>query len=86
MATSAELGRKVREAREEAGLSQKALGEMLQPPRSHAAISDIERGETRVGATDISQIARILGKAITYFLRPRGRASSIRRSRTGAAY
>lgn len=67
MISSEELGRRVRKAREEAKLSQGQLGELLQPPRSHAAISDIERGVTRAGASDIFQIAQILGKTDSYF-------------------
>ncbi len=67
MVTSSELGQHIRLAREEAGLSQEQLGKLLQPPRSHAAISDMERGITRVGATDIAQLARILAKPTVFF-------------------
>jgi len=65
--TSEDLGKKIREAREEAGLSQQELGAKLNPPRSHAAVSDMERGVTRVGATDVAQIARIIGRPTSYF-------------------
>ena len=67
MTTSSEFGQRIRLAREEAKLSQEALGKLLDPPRSHAAISDMERGVTRVGATDIAQLARILAKTTAFF-------------------
>lgn len=75
MVTSEELGKKIREAREEAGLSQQELGSMLNPPRSHAAVSDMERGVTRVGATDIAQIARLLNRETSYFYGEQARPS-----------
>ena len=67
MTTSSELGQRIRLAREQAKLSQEELGKLLDPPRSHAAISDMERGVSRVGATDIAQLSRILGKRAAFF-------------------
>ena len=75
MVTSEELGKKIREAREAAGLSQQQLGSMLNPKRSHAAVSDMERGVTRVGATDIAQIGRLLNRETSYFYGEQARAS-----------
>lgn len=63
-----ELGQLIKLAREEAGMSQGALGEQLTPRKSHAAISDIERGVTKLAVSELSQFARILGKPISYFL------------------
>lgn len=65
--TSAELGKRIRAAREDKKLSQEELGARLNPPRSHAAISDMERGVTRVGHTDIVQLAVILDNPVAYF-------------------
>ncbi len=65
--TSAELGKRIKEARVEKRLSQEELGARLNPPRSHAAISDMERGVTRVGAMDVDQLAQILDKPTGYF-------------------
>lgn len=67
MVTSEELGKRIREAREGLGMSQQQLGQLLNPPRSHAAVSDMERGVTRVGATDIAQLARIFNRGTSFF-------------------
>jgi len=61
-----ELGTKIKQARDEIGLSQEKLGRLMN--RSHAAISDIERGKTKLSISDLTQIARFLGKDISYFL------------------
>lgn len=67
MLTKREIGKKIRTARQEKGLSQGQLGSSLQPIRSHAAISDIERGITDVTITDLSAIANRLNKPLSYF-------------------
>lgn len=67
MATRREIGKRIRVAREEAGLSQEKLGKSLDPPRSHAAVSDMERGVTRVGAVALAQLAAILNKRTGFF-------------------
>lgn len=67
MNSPVEIGRRIREAREAARLSQQDLGRRLSPARSHAAISDMERGVTRPSAQDIAQLAEILGVNVLFF-------------------
>ncbi|MCH7699028.1 MAG: helix-turn-helix transcriptional regulator [Chloroflexi bacterium] len=62
-----DIGRRIRSAREDAGLSQEQLGNRLDPPRSHAAVSDMERGVTNVGAGVLAQLANILDRPPGYF-------------------
>lgn len=68
MTTHLEVGRRVRQAREERGLSQTALGRLLTPPRTHVAISDIERGKTKLDAEELTIFARLLDKSVAYFV------------------
>lgn len=71
MVTHEEVGRRIREAREELGLSQADLGRRLARPRTHAAISDIERGKTKLDIEELSEFAVVLGKDLAYFVEPR---------------
>jgi len=61
-----EVGDRIRRAREEIGLSQEQLGRFMD--RSHAAISDMERGKTKLGISDLTKVARFLQKDISYFI------------------
>lgn len=70
MADEREIGLRIRRAREEAGLTQQELGRIW-GGKSHAAISDIERGATKASASALSELAHLLGKQITDFY-PRG--------------
>ena len=63
-----ELGARIRRAREEMGLSQEQFGRIMS--RSHAAISDMERGKTKLGVSDLTRVARFLQKDISYFIGP----------------
>lgn len=67
MITPEEVGRRIRTAREECKLTQADLGRLLSPQRSYAAVSDIERGRTRVDIELLSQLSEVLGKPLTYF-------------------
>jgi len=60
------LARRIKRAREDAGLSQGRLGEYLGIDQS--AVSKIENGTTEVGALRLLQIAEILGRPVTWFL------------------
>lgn len=60
------LARRIKQAREEAGLSQSRLGEYLgidQP-----GISKLESGATEVGAIRLVRISEVLGRPVTWFL------------------
>ena len=60
------LARRIKRAREDAGLSQSRLGEYLRIDQS--AVSKIENGTTEVGAIRLMRIAAILGRPVTWFL------------------
>lgn len=66
MITKDELGKKIRELRQKTGKSQQELGRALS--RSHAAVSDIERGKTNLSVSDLYTIAKFFGVSITEFL------------------
>ncbi|MBI2600483.1 helix-turn-helix transcriptional regulator [Candidatus Daviesbacteria bacterium] len=66
MITKEELGAKIRQLRIERGKSQEALGVALS--RTHATISDIERGKTDVTVRDLYVIANFLDVPVTEFL------------------
>ena len=68
MMQKAMIGKKIRDARTEKNISQSELGQSLNPERSHAAISDIERGISDISVTDLSQIATILDKPLSFFM------------------
>ena len=66
MITKEEIGAKIRKFRQKTGKSQEELGKALS--RSHAAVSDIERGITDLSVSDLSTIANFFGVSITEFL------------------
>jgi transcriptional regulator with XRE-family HTH domain len=61
------LGKRIRELREKCGKSQQELGKAL--GRSHAAVSDIERGKTKLTVADLSIIANFCGVTINDILK-----------------
>src|SRR5687768_3476568 len=67
MATGEEIGQRIREAREEHRLTQTECGQLLRRRRTHAAISELERGKVRLDAEELLEIAAILGKELSYF-------------------
>ncbi len=70
MDTFEEIGRRIRQARSELGLLQADLGQLLTRQRSHAAISDIERGKTKLDIDELTEFARVLRKPLAYFTEP----------------
>lgn len=48
--------------------------------RTHAAVSDIERGMTRLTASGLAELAQILGKPVTFFY---GQKASVQYLRGG---
>ena len=57
---------KLKKARIDAGLKQEDVALKLKKPQSY--ISKIERGERRVDAAELKELAKILKKDINYFL------------------
>lgn len=64
------FGERVRDARKAAGVTQAQLGRWLEKHRSYAAISDIERGKTRLDVDEIAEIATLLGISVSVLLAP----------------
>jgi transcriptional regulator with XRE-family HTH domain len=60
------LGRKLRDARAEAGLSQQALAERL--GITFQQIQKYEKGANRIAASRLASIAEVLHRPISYFL------------------
>ena len=60
------LTAKLRLARLAAGLTQVEAGKKLKKPQAY--ISKIERGERRVDAVELDELAKLYQKAINYFI------------------
>jgi len=54
------IGGAIKEARVRRGWSQEYLGSMLMRRRTHAAISDIERGRTKLNVDELLEVAHLL--------------------------
>jgi len=63
-----EIGYRITIAREEAGLNQKELAEIL--GISQASLSNYENGKRRVYLPQLENIAQVLNKPLEYFSRP----------------
>lgn len=59
--------KRLKEARNEAGLMQVAVSQKLKKPQSY--ISKIERGERRIDVAELSILAKIYKKPLTYFVK-----------------
>lgn len=57
---------KLRVSREEVGLTQAQVADLLNKPQSY--ISKIERGERRLDVAELTKIAKICKKDISYFV------------------
>src|SRR3989338_3329552 len=62
------LTAKLRSARLEAGLTQVEAGRKLKKPQAY--LSKIERGERRVDAVELDELAKVYGKSLDYFIKP----------------
>ncbi|GAI98513.1 unnamed protein product, partial [marine sediment metagenome] len=60
------IANKIRAAREQLRMSQAELGRAL--GRSHVAISNLERGLTKLEITELDRIAQALGHSLDYFI------------------
>ena len=54
------------ETRDEAGLTQVEAGKRLKKPQAY--LSKIERGERRVDAVELAELAKIYKKSLNYFI------------------
>lgn len=71
------IGKKIREAREAAGLSQRQLSDEL-GYESSTAVSYMEAGERKVSVVDLEKLSRLLDKDIRYFLGQEAEQVSVR--------
>ena len=71
------IGKKIREARESTGLSQKDLAEKLGYETS-TAVSYMEAGERKVSVVDLEKIADLLGRDLQFFLGQESKAPDVR--------
>src|SRR6478609_9182040 len=60
------LGRRVAQARDDAGMTQKKLGELVGLDRT--AINRAEKGERKLTMTEMVAIAEVLGRPLGYFV------------------
>lgn len=58
--------RRLKEARDSAGLSQQELADMLKRPQTW--VSKNETGERRVDAVELAKLARVLRKSMEWFV------------------
>lgn len=63
-----EIGKKIQEVREAAGLSQEELAQKI--GCSQSTLSNYELGKRRLYLSKLEQIARVIGKPLTAFLEP----------------
>ena len=63
-----EVGARIRQARQEIGLSQEALGHLY--GTSGAQISQIERGVRELGIIRLERLAALLGRSVGWFYEP----------------
>ena len=58
---------RLRQARLDAGLTQVEAGKKLKKPQAY--LSKIERGERRIDAVELGELAKVYGKSLNYFLK-----------------
>ncbi|MBZ0283487.1 MAG: helix-turn-helix transcriptional regulator [Anaerolineae bacterium] len=63
---SESVGIRIKRAREQLGLSQERLGEMVELPQS--TISYLEAGSRRLSVSEVPRFADVLQQPMTYFL------------------
>lgn len=60
------LIQRLRKARLEAGLTQVEAGKKIKKPQAY--LSKIERGERRIDAVELGELAKVYGKSLDYFV------------------
>lgn len=73
------IGKKLREAREGAGLSQKQMAEML-GYESATAISLLEAGDRKISVVDLEKISSLLHRDIKFFLGKEGEEATVQQA------
>jgi Zn-dependent peptidase ImmA (M78 family)/transcriptional regulator with XRE-family HTH domain len=73
MIDAAQLGRRLRAARERRGLSQEAVADALGLPRT--AVTNMEAGTRAISTLEITKLADLFGKTASYFLAPNEEAA-----------
>lgn len=56
-----EVGRRIRDHRNKAGMTQEHLGRLLFPPTTRVSVANIERGSQRILSHTLVQLATALG-------------------------
>ena len=69
------LGGRLREARKYLGLKQEDVAVHLNIPRT--ALSDIEHGQRRVGALELTRLSKLYGQQVSYFTGEDASAASL---------
>src|SRR5690606_29319938 len=63
-----QVGQRIREAREDAGLSQQGLADKLE--KRQAYISELETGKTEPDVNTLIQLSYYLGRPVEFFIPP----------------
>ncbi len=67
----AEVGRRIRDCRNKAGMTQEDLGRQLSPPTTRVSVANIEGGHQRILSHTLVQLAAVLSVEITDILPPK---------------
>jgi transcriptional regulator with XRE-family HTH domain len=67
----AEVGRRIRDHRNKAGMTQEDLGRQLSPPTTRVSVANIEGGHQRILSHTLVQLAAILNVEVTDILPPK---------------
>jgi transcriptional regulator with XRE-family HTH domain len=78
------LGLRLAQAREDAGMTQEGLGRAVKLDRT--AITRLEKGERKLNVTELVEIARVLGRPLSYFVNASLPAVVSRRQDTANAH
>ena len=76
MSAYIDIGHRIRQARERRGFTQAQVGQMFERKRSHAAVSDIERGLTKLDVDQLIGLAAVLGVTLDQLLHDRKEGAS----------
>jgi transcriptional regulator with XRE-family HTH domain len=67
----AEVGRRIRDLRNRAGMTQEDLGQLLSPPMTRVSVANIEGGHQRILSHTLVQLAAALNVEVTDILPPK---------------